>query len=80
MSDLTHKQCNGIIKGWLQCLTSESKGRVLVNNILKLFFRIYANIDKDTNKKLGSSHKYSKQTNCLTGQGNVIQDNIIVAY
>ena len=25
---------NGIIKGWLHCLTSESKGRFLVNDIL----------------------------------------------
>ena len=32
--DLPHKQCNGIIKGWLHCLTSESKGRFLVNNKL----------------------------------------------
>ena len=32
--DLAHKQCNGIIKGWLHCLTSESKGRFLVNNVL----------------------------------------------
>ena len=32
--DLAHKQCNGIIKGWLHCLTSESNGRFLVNNIL----------------------------------------------
>ena len=31
--DLAHKQCNGIIKGWLQSLTSESKGRFFVNNI-----------------------------------------------
>ena len=30
-----HKKCNGIIKGWLHCLTSESKERFLVNNILK---------------------------------------------
>ena len=28
------QQCNGIIKGWLHCLTSETKGRFLVNNIL----------------------------------------------
>ena len=28
------KQCNGIIKGWLHCLMSESKGRFLANNIL----------------------------------------------
>ena len=26
--------CNGIIKGWLYCLTSESKERFFVNNIL----------------------------------------------
>ena len=32
--DVAHKQCNGVIKGWLHCLTSESKGRFLVNNIL----------------------------------------------
>ena len=43
-------------------------------------FKIHANVDKDANKNLGSSHKYSKQTNCLTGQGNVIQDNIIISY
>ena len=34
--DLAHKQCNGIIKGWLHCLTSELKGRFLVNNMLLL--------------------------------------------
>ena len=34
--DLDHKQCNGVIKWCLHCLTSESKGRFLVNNILKL--------------------------------------------
>ena len=32
--DLDHKQCSGIIKGWLQYLTSESKRRFLVNNTL----------------------------------------------
>ena len=32
--DLAHKQCNGIIKGWLHYLTSEPKGRFLVNNTL----------------------------------------------
>ena len=31
-------------------------------------------------KQLVTSHKKSKQTNCLTVQGNVIQDNIIVTY
>ena len=32
--DLAHKHCNVIIKGWLHCLTPESKRRFLVNNIL----------------------------------------------
>ena len=32
--DSAHKQCNGIINEWLHCLTSESKGRLHVNNIL----------------------------------------------
>ena len=34
--DLAHKQCNGIIKGWLYSLSllSESKGRFLLINIL----------------------------------------------
>ena len=32
--DLAHKQCSGIIKGWLHCLTSESRWGFLVNNIL----------------------------------------------
>ena len=32
--DLAPYQCNGIIKGWLHSLTSESKGRFLANNIL----------------------------------------------
>ena len=31
--DSAHKQCNGITKGWLHCLTSESKGRFLVNKM-----------------------------------------------
>ena len=34
--DLDHKQCKDIIKGWLHCLTSESNGRFLINNILML--------------------------------------------
>ena len=32
--NLAHKQCNGIINGWTNCLTSESKGRLLINNIV----------------------------------------------
>ena len=35
--DLAHKRCNGIIKGWLLCLTSEWKGRLLVSNIQLVF-------------------------------------------
>ena len=30
----SQQKCNGIIKGWLHCLTSESRGRFLVNNML----------------------------------------------
>ena len=29
--DLAHKHCNGIIKGWIHCLTSWSKGRFVSN-------------------------------------------------
>ena len=32
--DLAHKQSNGNIKKWLHCLSSESKGKFLVSNIL----------------------------------------------
>ena len=32
--DLAHKQYNAFIKGWLHCLTWDSKGRFLINNIL----------------------------------------------
>ena len=32
---LFHKQCNGIIKEWFYCLTSESKGRFLVNECVQ---------------------------------------------
>ena len=32
--DFANKQCSGIIKGWLHCLTSESKGRFLAHDIL----------------------------------------------
>ena len=31
---LTMHSCNSIIKGWLHCLTSDSKGRFLVYNVL----------------------------------------------
>ena len=32
-SDLAHKQCNGIIKECLSCLTSESKGIFLIKHV-----------------------------------------------
>ena len=32
--DLAHKQCNGIVKGWPHCYSSEWKGTFFVNNIL----------------------------------------------
>ena len=34
IGDLAHEKCNGTIKGWRNCVTSELKGRFLVNNIL----------------------------------------------
>ena len=37
IDDLAHKNYNGIIKGWRHWLTSESKGRFLVNNLLILY-------------------------------------------
>ena len=38
--DLAQKQCNGIIKRWLHCLTSESKPRFLVNNTIIVWFNM----------------------------------------
>ena len=32
--NLVHKQCNSLVKRWLHCLTSESKERFLVKNVL----------------------------------------------
>ena len=32
--DLAHRKCNGIMKGWFHCLTSESNERFPVNSIL----------------------------------------------
>ena len=37
--DAAHKQCNSVIKGWLQCLSPESIGRFLVNNVWGLSMR-----------------------------------------
>ena len=54
---LDHKQFNGIIKGWLHCATSESKGRFLANNILLTWCLVMAQIQFSlTNKiKIGRS-------------------------
>ena len=45
--------------------------KMVIENINQL------QISKGGLKKLGFLHKYSKQTNCLTRQRNVIQDNIV---
>ena len=38
--NLAHKQCNDIIKGWRHCLTSQSKGRFFVNNVINVCRRV----------------------------------------
>ena len=38
--DLAQKQCNGIIKRWLHCLTSELKPRFLVNKTIFVWFNM----------------------------------------
>ena len=48
---LAHKQCNGIIKGWLHYLTSESKERFLVNNILLAWCLVMARLDVKNARK-----------------------------
>ena len=42
--DLARRQCNGVIEGWLHCLTSESKGRFPANNILLAWFLVIVHI------------------------------------
>ena len=42
--DLARRQCNGVIEGWLYCLTSESKGRFPANNILLAWFLVIVHI------------------------------------
>ena len=49
--DLAHKQWNGIIKGWLHYLTSESKGRFIANNILLAWCLVIAQIQFSLIKK-----------------------------
>ena len=34
--ELNQKQCNGIIKGWLHFLTSKSKRRLFVDNMVQI--------------------------------------------
>ena len=38
--DLAHTQANGVIKGWLHCLTTESKGRFVINNIINVWLNM----------------------------------------
>ena len=51
--DLAHKQCIGIIKGWLHCLESETKakGRFLANNILLAWCLVMTQIQLSLNIK-----------------------------
>ena len=51
-SDLAHKECNGIIKGWFYCLMSESKRRFLANNILLPWCLVMAQIQFSLIKKI----------------------------
>ena len=50
--DLAHKQCNDIIRGWLHCLTSESKERFLASNILLAWCLVIAQIQFSLTKKI----------------------------
>ena len=52
MFDLAHKQCNGMIKGWLHCLTSKPKGRFLANNILLAWCLFMADIQFVFNQRI----------------------------
>ena len=56
---LVHKQCNGIVKGLLHCLTSESNGRLPVNNILffvSVWYLVMAQIQFSLMKKIKIGH------------------------
>ena len=78
MFGLAHKQCNGIIEGWLRCHTSESKGRFLVNNILfgtawcvvmtEIQFSLIKQITIEPPEHLLTSHPLHRITShfCLT--------------
>ena len=46
---------------------TSSTEMIYIGNDTKAF-KIHANVDNDANKKIWSSHKYSKQTTCLNGQ------------
>ena len=72
--DLAHKQCNGIIKGWLHYLKSESNTRFFVNNISMSFLSIMSGHDanpifflKDsTSRTLANPPPPSSDRFCLT--------------
>ena len=57
--DSAHKWGSGIIKGWIHCLTSESKGRFLVSNLLMLgsaWCLVTEQIQFSLIKKITTSH------------------------
>ena len=62
--DLDHKQCNDIIKGWLHCLTSESKERFLVNYML-MFGLAWCLVRPITSYFCFPSPPPSKWTSCM---------------
>ena len=60
--DLVYKKCSGIIKGWLHCLTSESKGRFLTNKIYLPWCLVMAQIQSLLIRKIkteSSGHSLS---------------------
>ena len=63
--DSAQKQCNGIIKGWLHCLTSELKGRFLVNNIL-IFVSAWCLVTAQIQFALKKKKKIGRPEHCLT--------------
>ena len=57
--NLAYKQCNGIIKRWLHCLTPYSKGRFFDNNILMFgsaWCQVMAQIQFSLIKKIKIGH------------------------
>ena len=77
MFDLAHRKCNGLMKGWFHCLTSESKGRFSVNSILMFGLvrcLIMAQIQFSLIKKrIGRlEHLQSGRHTCITPRGEFV--------